>query len=281
MKKEFNNYINLIGYGRKENITFLFISNEKLLISIDNLMNQKEYKSAIANMGDLSESMVIEFGTKILGLPIESKNGITKNLSKIISTLIRKQIFDVLPYDVEIKIRFIAFNRNYSSHGARTDQTLCQAMICYEYLHGIIDWFLLATKYSSEYLPDFKLMSDNLVGDSEGIRDLLPPLKIDNKFNHLLPDGHSMYHDSIIYDYLIKQETMEAISEKYFLNSKDPNVVYAILKGIYGIDRNWKKIFKEALKNENKLMLLIESITSSNNKVINRALSKVRKQLNK
>jgi hypothetical protein len=276
MKKEFSNYKNLVNYGRTQNIPFLFISNEKLLLSIDNLMNQREYKSAIANMGDLSESMVNEFGKNVLGLPVDAKKGIAKNLSTIISTLIRKQLFDILPYDIELRIRFIAFNRNYSSHGARTDQSLCQAMVCYEYFHEVINWFLIASKNSSEFLPDFKLMSDNIVDVSEGISNLLPPLKIDNKFNNLLPEGHTLFHDSIIYDYLIKQETMESISEKYFPNVKDPNVVYAVLKGIYGIDRSWKKIFKASLSNKEKLRLLVNSIDSKENKVIHRALNKLK-----
>ena len=276
MKKEFSNYKNLVNYGRTQNIPFLFISNEKLLISIDNLMNQKEYKSAIANMGDLSESMVNEFGKNVLGLPIDTKKSIIKNLSTIISTLIRKQLFDILPYDIELRIRFIAFNRNYSSHGARTDQSLCLAMICYEYFHEVINWFLIASKHSSEFLPDFKLMSDNIVDVSDNISNLLPPLKIDNKFNNLLPEGHTLFHDSIIYDYLIKQETMESISEKYFPTVKDPNVVYAILKGIYGIDRTWKKIFKASLANKEKLRLLVKSIDSKKNIVIHRALSKLK-----
>lgn len=276
MKKEFSNYTNLVNYGKTQNITFLFITNEKLLISIDNLMNQKDYKSAIANMGDLSESMVNEYGKNVLGLPIDGKIGITKNLSKIISTLLRKQLFDILPYDIELKIRFIAFNRNYSSHGARTDQSLCQATICYEYFHEVMNWFLIAAKHSSDFLPDFKLMSDNITETPEGNNNFLPPLKIDNKFNNLLPEGHSLFHDSIIYDYLIKQETMEAISEKYFPNIKDPNVVYAVLKGIYGIDRNWKKIFKESLTNKEKIILLFNSIDVKENKVIHRALSKLK-----
>jgi hypothetical protein len=277
MKKEFNNLLNLINYGKDQDIPFLFITNKKLLLSIDDLMNQSDFKSAIANMGDLSENMLDEYGEKVLALPMESKKGVAKKLSFIISTLIRKQLFELLPYDVEIKIRFIAFNRNYSSHGARTDQTLCQAKICYEYFHDVINWFLLAANHSKEYLPDFKLMSDSQIKINDDNTYLLPALKTDKKFNYLLPNDHQIYHDSIIYDFLIKQESMEVIRGKYFPDVSDPNVVYAVLKGIYGIDRAWKRLFKDVLSDEEKLSLLISSTKSLKEKTIHRALNRLKK----
>jgi hypothetical protein len=271
MEKKFLNYINVVEFGESKNIKYLFLENKDDLLKIDQFMNSKDYTEALLLISKLNESIIIEYALEYLTLnSLDTRRGHQSTLTYIMMYLSKNNKKTELSVEIEIKSRFIALIRNPIAHDKNHEIDFPEIYLCYKYFHEILDWYLEKRGWISEPLPSF-LSPENskqLIIDSE-----LPDLIFDKSHNDILPNNHEMKHDQVIVDYLIKQHSLDRITNTYF-PKENANTVYAILSGVYGIDRRWKKYFKTAI-DKGELISTFNKLDDKKHKIIKRALKSV------
>ena len=268
MDKKFSNYMNIVNFGESRNINFIFLDNKEELLKIDQFMNSGDYVEALLSISRLNEKVFIEFATDHHKLKsLDDRRGHQSTMTFILTYLARNNLKGDISIEIEVKSRLIALIRNPYAHGKSQSYDYTEIYICYKYFHEILDWYLEKRGWVLEPLPKFqepgKSNEINLEND-------LPELIFDKSFNDVLPEHHEMKHDLIIFDYLIKQYSIDKISNIHFPNQNN-NIAFAILTGIYGIDRRWKKMFKTALE-KNELQKLFDKLDDIKHKVIKRAV---------
>lgn len=276
MEKKFSNFINVVDFGESRNINYLFLDNKEELLKIDYFMNSGDYVEALLSIGRLNEKIFIELATEQYNLTaLDTRRGHQSTITYILTSLSRNNYKGDLTIEIEIKTRLIAIIRNSQAHGQSETYDYAEVYLCYKYLHEILDWYLYKRGIILESLPKFiePGKTKKLSLDSD-----LPELIFDKSQNEFLPENHEMKHDLVIFDYLIKQYSIDKISEIHF-PKQNTNISFAILSGIYGIDRRWKKVFKLAMEN-NDLQNLISKLDDKKHKVLKRAVKLALKKLN-
>ena len=268
MDKKFSNYINLVNFGESRNINYIFLENKEELLKIDSFMNSGDFVEALLSIGRLNEKIFIDLATEHYKLTsLDTRRGHQSTITYLLSYLSRNDLKADLSIEIEIKTRLIAIIRNSQAHGQSQSYDYAEIYLCYKYLHEILGWYLDKLGVVFEPLPKF--LEPGKTNDLSLDNDL-PELIFDKSHNEILPENHEMKHDLVIFDYLIKQYSIDKISDIHFPNH-DTNIPFAILSGIYGIDRRWKKLFKSALDN-NELKDLINKLDDNKHKTIKRAV---------
>lgn len=268
MEKKFSNYINVVGFGESKNINYIFLDNKEELLKIDQFMNSGDFIEALLSIGRLNEKIFMDLATEHYNLTaLDTRRGHQSTITYLLTYLSRNDLKGELAIEIEIKTRLIAIIRNSQAHGQSQTYDYAEIYLCYKYLHEILEWYLdkrgLILEPLSKFLEPGK--TNELSLDSD-----LPELIFDKSHNVVLSDDHEMKHDKVIFDYLIKQYSIDKISDIHF-PKQDTNISFAILSGVYGIDRRWKKIFKSAMDN-NELQDLISKLDDKKHKVLKRAV---------
>lgn len=276
MEKKFNNFINIVNFGESRNVNFIFLDNKEELLKIDQFMNSGDYVEALLSISRLNEKIFIEFSTEHHKLTsLDDRRGHQSTMTFILTFLTRNNLKGDISIEIEIKSRLIALIRNPYAHGKSLSHDYAEIYICYKYFHEILEWYLEKRGWVLEPLPKFQEPGKS---QELNLENELPELIFDKSYNDLLPENHEMKHNLIIFDYLIKQYSIDKISNIHFPD-QDTNISFAILAGVYGVDRRWKKLFKSALE-KNELQNLIEKLDEKKHKVIKRSVKSALKKLN-
>jgi hypothetical protein len=267
MEKKFNNFINIVDFGEYRNVNFIFLENKDELLKIDQFMNSGDFTEALLSIGRINENIFTELALEHYQLTsLDTRRGHQSTITFLLTYLSRNDIKGEITIDIEIKSRLIALIRNPHAHGKSHPYDYAEIYICYKYLHEILEWYLEKRGWILEPLPKF--LEPGQTNDLNLANDL-PDLIFDKSHNDVLPIDHEMKHDLVILDYLIKQYSIDKISNIHFPD-QNTNISFAILSGIYGIDRRWKKLFKTAM-DKNELETIYDKLDDKKHKIIKRA----------